>query len=132
MPLLVYEHRPAVEAESVPGDGLRLGPAALLAATGWEVKPEGVCRGDVCVPLTGAAASLAREDALDLAGFAELLGQPVVHDAAAGAWGIGHPAGASAATGVAPDLELPDLDGRRHTLAEHRGRKVLLLAWASW
>ena len=32
----------------------------------------------------------------------------------------------------APEFTLPDLDGRPHTLSEHRGRKVLLLAWASW
>ena len=25
-----------------------------------------------------------------------------------------------------------DLDGRMHTLSEHRGRKVLLVTWASW
>ena len=32
----------------------------------------------------------------------------------------------------APDFTLPDLDGRMHTLSEHRGRKVLLVTWASW
>ena len=32
----------------------------------------------------------------------------------------------------APDFTLPDLEGRVHTLSEHRGRKVLLVTWASW
>ena len=32
----------------------------------------------------------------------------------------------------APDFALPDLGGRFHTLAEHRGRKVFLIAYASW
>ena len=32
----------------------------------------------------------------------------------------------------APDFTLPDLDGRLHTLREHRGQKILLVAWASW
>ena len=32
----------------------------------------------------------------------------------------------------APDFTLPDLEGRMHTLSEHRGRKVLLVTWASW
>ncbi len=32
----------------------------------------------------------------------------------------------------APDFALPDLAGRLHTLSEQRGRKVLLVAWASW
>jgi AhpC/TSA family len=32
----------------------------------------------------------------------------------------------------APDFTLPDLDGRSHSLRDHRGRKVLLVAYASW
>lgn len=40
----------------------------------------------------------------------------------------------AAMDGVAPgtqlDLELPDLDGQRHTLHEHSGRRVLLVNWA--
>ena len=32
----------------------------------------------------------------------------------------------------APDFTLPDLEGRLHTLGEHRGRKVFLVAYASW
>ena len=32
----------------------------------------------------------------------------------------------------APDFTLPDLDGRLHTLREHRGKKVFLVVWASW
>ena len=30
------------------------------------------------------------------------------------------------------DIRLPDLDGRLHSLSEHRGRKALLIAYASW
>jgi hypothetical protein len=32
----------------------------------------------------------------------------------------------------APDFTLPDLDGRPHTLSSHRGKKVFLVAYASW
>ena len=32
----------------------------------------------------------------------------------------------------APDFRLPDLEGRGHSLSEHRGQKVLLVAYASW
>ncbi|TAJ31410.1 MAG: redoxin domain-containing protein, partial [Reyranella sp.] len=32
----------------------------------------------------------------------------------------------------APDFTLPDLDGKTHSLAEQRGKKVLLVSWASW
>jgi hypothetical protein len=32
----------------------------------------------------------------------------------------------------APDFTLPDLDGRLHSLADHRGAKVFLVAYGSW
>jgi peroxiredoxin len=32
----------------------------------------------------------------------------------------------------APDFTLPDLEGKWHALSEYRGRKVLLVSWASW
>ncbi len=40
--------------------------------------------------------------------------------------------GAALASLEAPDFALPDLAGRTHRLSDHRGRKVLLVAWASW
>ena len=32
----------------------------------------------------------------------------------------------------APDFSLPDLDGRVHSLSEHHGKKVFLVAYGSW
>jgi len=32
----------------------------------------------------------------------------------------------------APDFTLPDLDGKLHSLSDYRGKKVLLMSWASW
>jgi hypothetical protein len=32
----------------------------------------------------------------------------------------------------APDFSLPDLVGRAHSLSAYRGKKVLLVAYASW
>ena len=33
---------------------------------------------------------------------------------------------------MAPDFTLPDLAGRSHTLSSFRGKKVFMVAWASW
>ncbi|MCH7868912.1 MAG: redoxin domain-containing protein [Myxococcales bacterium] len=33
---------------------------------------------------------------------------------------------------AAPDFSLPDLEGTLHSLSDHRGKKVLLIAYASW
>jgi peroxiredoxin len=33
---------------------------------------------------------------------------------------------------AAPDFTLPDMNGKLHSLSDFRGKKVLLLTWASW
>jgi hypothetical protein len=96
--------------------------------TGWRIDPEGLCNGDRCVPFRGDAA-----DAVVLDAAARALGMPLVHDEAHGLWALGAEAGGRAIrTAVAPELELPDLDGRSFRLSSLRGTKVLLVAWASW
>ncbi len=100
--------------------------------TGWAIKPEGACLGDICVPLPAEA----RRDGgrIDATVAAERLRMPVVHDEAHGLWSLG-PAGVTGkalATAEAPDLTLPDLEGNPFSLSSLHGRKVLLVAWASW
>ena len=116
------------------GDAVRVAPAALAAATGWELKPEGLCRGGVCVPVRDRAA-LADARGVDLAAFARALGRPLALDVAERAAALGTSAAerrARLATGAAPDFGLPDLHGRMHTLSAHRGKKALLIVYASW
>ena len=58
---------------------------------------------------------------------------PLVHDEAAGLWSLGPESGGKAlTTATAPDFELPDRHGQPFRLSSLRGRKVLLLTWASW
>ncbi len=95
--------------------------------TGWRLKPEGLCRDDRCVPFNATAASV------ELAAVADALGMPLVHDARHGLWALGAQAGGRALlSATAPDLELPDAAGAPFRLSSLRGRKVLLVAWASW
>jgi hypothetical protein len=109
----------------------------LERSTGWTAKPEGLCRGDVCVPVPAARRAEWLDDArgLDFAAFAAHLGHAVVRDER-GVWAFGPPADRGAAAGsgpvIAPDFRLPDLDGTLHALSDYRGKKVLLYAWASW
>jgi hypothetical protein len=119
------------------GDALWLDAPAIAQATGWAWKPEGLCRGDLCVPLPprAAASEFVRDGRLNLAAMWRRSGQPVVHDAASRTWVLGTGAlqrGAALATLDAPDFELPDLSGRVHRLSQYRGRKVFLATWASW
>ena len=120
------------------GDGLWLAPADLARAGGWELKPEGLCRGTLCVPVPPQAPWVRGKGAdlrVDLTGLSRHMGQPVAASAEDSVWSIGE-AAEDAADRLrsldAPDFTLPDLDGRMHTLSSFRGRKVFLLAWASW
>lgn len=132
---VLFQHREAnVDRAAVEGARLWMPFDDVERVSGWAVKPQGVCRGDVCVAATGDW--LDRGGArVDFAGFAAELGHPLVRDEVNGVWAFGPATGRGAADDgpvVAPDLRLPDLDGNLHTLAEQRGKKVLLYCWASW
>jgi hypothetical protein len=119
---------------TISDDGVRVAPPDLRAALGWELKPEGLCLGDVCVPLRDAA-GLVDAGGIDLARFAGAVGRPLALDAAerSAYLGVGAPERAARLASLdAPDFALPDLDGRLHRLSDQRGKKVLLLAYASW
>ncbi len=107
---------------------LAIDPADLARATGWSAKPEGLCRDGVCVPFRGGDAGR-----LDARAVARALAMPLVEDAATGLATLGPASGGPAlASATAPELELPDLDGRPFRLSSLRGQKVLLVAWAPW
>lgn len=117
----------------VDGRAVRLAPAAVRDALGWELKPEGLCRGGFCVPVRDRAAIAA--DGIDLAALSSALGRPLAIDVDERAAYLGASAserGARLATLEAPDVELPDLAGRLYALRDFRGQKVLLVAYASW
>ena len=113
-------------------NGLWLAPADAARVTGWTLRPEGMCRGDQCAPLPSTAVVAGR---VDVEAFWRRLGNPVLCSGDRETWVLG--AGAdernTALAGlIAPDFTLPDLSGRPHTLSDLRGKKVLLVTWASW
>jgi hypothetical protein len=107
---------------------LQVAPDDFERRTGWSIKPQGACKGEMCVALPP------RNDALlDVQVIADRLGMPLVADGPTGLWSLGPEGGGQVLSSVeAPDLALPDLDGREFHLRSLRGSKVLLLAWASW
>jgi hypothetical protein len=113
---------------------VRISPDDLERGFGWTLKPQGLCKGDLCVTLRERR-GLLDEDGVDLAVFAQSAGLPLVLDAREGVAVLGESAaarGSRLASLEAPDFTLPDLAGRLHSLSEHRGKKVLLIAYASW
>jgi hypothetical protein len=123
----------AVRAQ-IHGSSVRVPPQEIAASLGWKLEGRGLCRGDVCVPVRDPAVMADREG-IDLAALAHALGRPLALDVPEGVAAFGVRADERAnrlATLEAPDFRLPDLAGRMHSLSEHRGKKVLLVAYASW
>jgi len=109
-------------------DTLEIDPKELARRTGWEIKPQGACKGERCVPLPATG-----EQRVDARLLADRLGMPLVRDEPSGLWCLGPEAGGRALTDAhAPDLVLPDIHDRAFHLRSLRGSKVLLVAWASW
>jgi AhpC/TSA family len=136
MDIIYGEHATAgVDAES-SGGGLWLSAGDLKRISGWDFKPQGFCKGEVCVPVPDARKSeFVDGSRYNLAALADLLGQPVVTDAELNAWCFGEAASERKRTLTsldAPDFSLPDLDGKMHSLSDYRGKKVLVVSWASW
>jgi len=112
-------------------DSLTVNTARFAQRTGWDPKPEGLCRGEVCVPAPGA---LRDDGTLDVEVVATRLGMPLVRDDEHDIWALG-PAtvnGRALSTAVAADPELIDRTGKPFRLSSLHGRKVLLVAWASY
>lgn len=132
--VIVDSGRETTVVATLGQDAVIVTPDAIHAALGWELKPEGFCRGAVCVPVPSGSSVVTRQG-IDLAAFARLLHRPVAFDVdeKVAYLGISAEERALALTSLeAPDFTLPDLEGRPHSLSEYRGKKVLLVAYASW
>lgn len=107
-----------------------------LRVTGWEAKPEGLCKGETCVPLpAGRDREFVADGRINLATLWRHLGQPAVRSERGHAWVLSESARerkAALASLEAPDFALPDPSGRMHRLSDYRGKKVFLVTWASW
>lgn len=130
MPLTILDEREVTADARVDGDHLWVSPADLTTATGWVRKPEGLCRGDVCVPVRTEIDG--DDDTLDLAAVAAALGKKVVFDPAGPVAAIADDPMARGEIRNLHDLSLPDVDGRMVDLSGVAGKKVVLIAWASW
>ena len=111
-------------------DTMEVTTEQLHQGTGWELKPEGACKDDRCIPLVDLAV---RDGKIDVADFASRLAMPVAHDHKHGLWALGPESGGRVLTSAQfPHLVLSDFDGNPFDLGTLRGRKVLLVAWASY
>lgn len=112
----------------------------LTRINDFVLKPEGACLDDLCVPVRQDRDSslFVRRDGsgwINVSGLAERLGQASAFDAEARVWSFGLVPATRRSfldQGLAPDFALPDRDGRIVHLSDFRGKKVMILSWASW
>ena len=128
-----------VASAGTNGGQLWITTADLTRATRFELKPQGVCRDQLCFPVPKARASeFVRKSSgatlFNLLAFAQLVSQPAAHDEALSTWyfGLRSDQRQGLASLRAPDFALPDMAGKLHSFSDFRGKKVLLVTWASW
>ena len=132
---LIDESRSREVEATIDGDRVGLATEVVQDALGWNVEERGLCQDTRCVPIKDRERLLGKDGSVDLRELAETLDRPLVIDLEEGIAALGRAAGERAeqlASLEAPDFELPDLQGQQHSLSEHRGKKVLLVTWASW
>jgi len=137
---IIYDDAPTdVSAAREESDQLWITTADLKRATRFEVKPQGVCRDELCFPLPKSRQQeFVHKDSaaswFNLTAFAQLVHQPVAHDPALATWyfGLRSDQRQQLSSLQAPDFTLPDLNGKQHSLSDFRGKKILLVTWASW
>ncbi len=131
---LIDETRSHAIDATVQNGRVLLTPETIRDALGWSLEERGLCRGDSCVPVRDRDA-LVGSEGIDLETLARNLDRPLALDLDGGVAALAASSEERSArlqTLEAPDFTLPDLDGKLHSLSDHRGKKVLLVAYASW
>lgn len=137
---IIYDDKASEISDANQNAGrLWITTADLKRATEFELKPQGVCRNELCFPLpkseeTQFVQKNGEKTWFNLAAFARLVHQPIAHDEALSTlyFGLRSDQVESLSSLKAPDFHLPDMNGRIHSLSDFRGKKVLLVTWASW
>lgn len=117
------------------GSPALIGSTEFAALTGWELREEGLCNGDACVPVRDRANAVPLDGVLDLGVVVPLLDRPVVIDGSSGVVSVGSTDQARRDAIInrrAPSFSLPGLDGRLHSLEELRGRLTVLVSFSTW
>ena len=115
-------------------------PNQLARVNGFELKPEGACIDDICVPVrqdvdSEIFVSRQGQQWFNVAELADRLQQPYAVDHDSGVWSFGAIPVRRASfveRAVAPDFSLPGADGKTYQLSDFKGKKIMLLTWASW
>ena len=125
-----------VSASSTNAQDLWLDASQLESACGWILKPEGLCKGEVCTPIPpGKEAEFLRDGTVNVAQFWRHMDMPATATNSGDVWFLGTSANArndALESLQAPNFTLPDFTGKLHSLTDFQRQRVLLITWASW
>lgn len=115
-------------------------PEDLPRVNGFELKSEGACLDELCVPVlrdrdSEMFVTRAGQPWFNVTALARRLEQAYVADHDRGIWSFGQiPVTRTGflRSAIAPDFELPNRTGELVRLSDFRGKKVLIVTWASW
>lgn len=123
----------------VEGNMLWVHETELMNSTGFELKPSGVCypKLDICIPLFGDEFHEERADGkwLNLSLLSQEIEQSCISSDDQSVWSLGvipQEREQMLSTGMAPDFEIKDIHGNSVCLSDFRGKKVLIVTWATW
>jgi hypothetical protein len=138
---VLYQDRVVEVARTLsdPND-LWVVPQDLPRINDFVLKPEGACLAELCIPVrqdrdSEMFVTRAGQGWFNVTGLARKLQQAFVADREHAVWSFGNipvTRNAFLQTAAAPDFALPDRDGKLVRLSDFRGKKVLVITWASW
>jgi hypothetical protein len=138
---VLYQDRVVELARTLPDpNDLWVLPQDLPRINDFELKPEGACLAELCIPVrqdrdSALFVTRAREGWFNVTELARRLQQPFVVDHEHAVWSFGNipvTRNAFLESAIAPDFALPNRDGKLVRLSDFKGKKVLIVTWASW
>ncbi len=136
--VLFNEAATEIEAALVEDDQLWVAVDQVHHVNGFDPKPEGFCSADLCIPIPKSNDWRMQHDGneyFNVTRLATKFDQAVAVDKSKSIWSFGSVPMLSSrllASGIAPDFELPNREGKLIKLSDFYGKKVLVLTWASW
>ncbi len=138
---VLYNGKTVKVAQTLPDpNDLWTSPADLTRINGFVLKAEGACLEEICIPVrldrdSELLITRAGKKWFNITELARKLQQPFKVDHDKNVWSFGQiplKRSSFATDAVAPDFAMEDRKGRTVRLSDFRGKKVLLLTWASW